>query len=615
LYLNAEVISVKRLLSGNEAIARGAWEAGVNYATGYPGTPSTEILENLARYQGVKAQWASNEKVALDAALGAAFAGVRSLTAMKHVGLNVAADTLFSAAYTGVRGGLVIVTADDPGCWSSQNEQDNRQYARFAKIPCIEPSDSQEAKDFTRLAFDISEQFGTPVLLRSTTRLSHSKTPVEVDAPSMRPNAVAPAFVPDPSRFMVLPANARRLHPLVEERLEKLAAYGETSPLNRVEWGSRIVGIVTSGLAYQYAREVFGGASFLKLGLSYPLPKQLIRDFAGRVERLIVIEELDPFFEEQIQAMGIPVSGKEYFPITGELNLAVVRAGAEKLGLLAHASSAPPPTATPPLDIPDRPPALCPGCPHRSTFYVLHKLKVNVMGDIGCYSIGALPPFQAMDTITCMGGSIGLLQGMVSAGVSNKVVAVIGDSTFFHTGLPALASLVYNRIPGTILILDNYTTGMTGSQGNPGSGETLQGEGRRINIEAVVRAMGIDDVWTVNAFDEPTVESVIKQAIAVTDRPTVVIMQGACVLTKGAVRQPVVTVDGGVCNGCGLCFRVGCPAIVKGVLDLRTQKPKAIIDPILCVGCDICLQVCPRHAIFRAEPDDSALQGVSHAAA
>ncbi len=596
---------MKKLLSGNEAIALGAWEAGVRFACAYPGTPSTEILENLAHYQGVTAQWASNEKVALDAASGASYAGVRSLAAMKHVGVNVAADTLFSVAYTGVRGGLVLVSADDPGCWSSQNEQDNRQYARFAKIPCLEPSDSQEAKDFVRAAIEISEQFDTMVLLRSTTRLSHSKTPVEVGVPEERGVASAPTFVPNPNKYMVLPANARKLHAVVEERLRKLSEFGNTSSLNRIEWGERSLGIITSSIAYQYAREIFAGASFLKLGLSYPLPEKLIRDFAAQVGRLIVVEELDPFFEDQIRNMGIAVAGKEFFPITGELNLAVVRAGAQKLDMKGFTPAGPSVMDMPPLTVPDRPPALCPGCPHRSTFYVLNKLKVNVMGDIGCYSIGASEPFRAMDAITCMGASIGLLQGMKSAGATNKLVAVIGDSTFFHSGLSPLASLVYNRVPGTVLILDNDTTGMTGAQGNPGSGDTLQGQGTRIDIEGVVRALGVRDVWTIDAFMQKEVETTIKQALAITDRPSVVIMKGACVFLDDAIRKPAVTVDNDVCNGCSLCFRVGCPAILKGAIDTRTAKPKAVIDEVLCVGCDICLQVCPRHAIFRLAPDDN----------
>lgn len=595
---------MKRLLSGNEAIALGAWEAGIRYAAAYPGTPSTEILENLAGYTGVKAEWTSNEKVALDAALGAALAGCRSLAAMKHVGVNVAADTLFSAAYTGVHGGLVVVSADDPGCWSSQNEQDNRQYARFAKLPCLEPSDSQEAKDFVRAAIEISEQFDVPVMLRSTTRLSHSKSVVEVGVPAARDDDSPHTFVPNPDKYMVLPANARRLHPLVEDRLHRLAEFGNNSPLNRIEWADRRLGIVTSSIAYQYAREIFAGASFLKLGLSYPLPDQLIRAFAGAVERLIVVEELDPFFEEQIRNMGIAVSGKEYFPITGELDLARVRAGAIKLGVPGFTPAGPLPASLAVQPVPERPPALCPGCPHRSTFYALHKLKVTVMGDIGCYSIGALAPFEAMDVVTCMGGSIGLLEGMKSAGAGNKLVAVIGDSTFFHAGMAPLASLVYNRVPGTVLILDNDTTGMTGQQGNPGSGDTLQGQGKRVNIEGVVRALGVDAVWTVNAFDEKTVERTIREALAISDRPSVVIMTGACVFLDDAVRKPAVTVDSQVCNGCSLCFRVGCPAILSGEIDSRTNKPKAVVDGLLCVGCDICLQVCPRDAIYRIASDD-----------
>jgi indolepyruvate ferredoxin oxidoreductase alpha subunit len=594
---------MKRLLSGNEAIALGAFEGGVQYAAAYPGTPSTEILENLATYKGVVSEWASNEKVAFDSVLGAAFAGARALAAMKHVGVNVAADSLMSASYTGVRAGLVLVSADDPGTFSSQNEQDNRHYARFGKIPCIEPSDSQEAKDWTALGFEISEQFDTVVLLRSTTRLSHSKSAVEVDVPKER-GALPPLlkFERQPQKYVIIPAHAKLRHPIVEERVQKLKAYAETTPLNRIEWGDRKIGVVTGGVAYLYAREVFEGYSILKLGLSYPIPEKMVRDFAAQVETLVVVEELDPFWEEQIRAMGLKCYGKDVFPMTGEYTLKVVRDAALKAGLpvkrVESAQSAP--LA---LKVPPRPPALCPGCSHRSPFYSLAKAKVLVAGDIGCYSIGTLPPFSAMDTIISMGSSIGLAHGATQAGLQEKMVAVIGDSTFFHAGIPALASVIYNNSSTTTIILDNGTTGMTGQQGNPGSGQTLQGTpGRRVPIEPVVRAMGIEAVWRVAALDEPAVDKAIKEALAVKDKPSVVIVEGTCVFLEEFQKRQVVSVDLETCNGCSLCFRVGCPAILKSdERDAKTNRPKAAIDALLCVGCDVCLQVCPRDAIFRKD--------------
>ncbi len=594
---------MKRLLSGNEAIALGAFEGGVRYAAAYPGTPSTEILENLATYKGVVAEWASNEKVALDSAIGAAFAGARALTAMKHVGVNVAADSLMSASYTGVRAGLVLVSADDPGTFSSQNEQDNRQYARFAKIPCLEPSDSQEAKDFTALAFEISEQFDTPVLLRSTTRLSHGKSAVEVDVPKERgEQPPLPKFERDPQKYVIIPAHAKLRHPVVEERMRRLRDYAETTPLNRVEWGDRKIGVITGSVAYQYAREVFEGYSFLKLGLSYPLPEKTIRDFAAQVETLVVVEELDPFWEEQIRAMGLRCYGKDVFPMAGEYTLTVVRESALKASLPVKPVEKPRPVELT-FKVPPRPPALCPGCSHRAPFYSLSRHKVLVSGDIGCYSIGMLPPFNAMDTLISMGASIGLAHGANQAGLEDKMVAVIGDSTFFHAGISALASAIYNNSPTLTIILDNGTTGMTGQQGNPASGQTLQGTpGRRVPIEPVVRAMGIGRVWTVNALDEPAVDKAIKEALAIQDQPAVVIVEGTCVMLDEFKRRSVVSVDLETCNGCALCFRVGCPAILKSSdLDAKTSRPKAQIDPLLCVGCDVCLQVCPRDAIFRKD--------------
>jgi indolepyruvate ferredoxin oxidoreductase alpha subunit len=609
---------MKRLLSGNEAIALGAWEAGVRFASAYPGTPSTEVLQNLAGYSDVVAEWASNEKVALDAVTGASFAGARALAVMKHVGVNVAADSLMTLSYTGVGAGLVLVSADDPGAFSSQNEQDNRHYARFAKVPCLEPSDSQEAKDFTRLAFDLSEQFDSPVMLRTTTRIAHSKSVVDVLPPQQLELAPPlPPFQRQPEKLVMIPANARRRHPVVETRLQQLAEYAEMAPVNRLEWRDKAIGIVSGGIAYQYAREVFPSASILKLGVSYPLPAELIRDFASQVERLVVVEELDPFWEETLRAMGMDPVGKAIFPAVGELSISRVREGAVKAGFGPQGSMDPEGTPLPQsspsvplatgeeLSIPPRPPALCPGCPHRAAFYAINKLKLLVSGDIGCYAIGMLPPFQAMDTLISMGASIGMAHGMAQAGLPDKLVAVIGDSTLFHAGLPALANTVYNRGTAATIILDNYTTGMTGGQDNPGTGHTLQGvESPRIDIEGTVRALGVQDVWRVDAFDAKAVELAIKEAVAVENRPSVVIVEGACTLIEEFTRKPVVTVDTQACNGCGLCFRVGCPAILKSdAIDAKTNRSLAEIDPLLCTGCDVCLQVCPRDAIYRPAPE------------
>jgi len=598
--------SKKRLLSGNEAIALGAWEAGARYASAYPGTPSTEILPALAQYAGVKAEWASNEKVALDGAIGASFAGGRALAAMKHVGVNVASDSLMSLSYTGVGAGLVLVSADDPGAFSSQNEQDNRHYARFGKFPCLEPSDSQEAKDFTAFAFELSERFDTPVMVRSTTRLSHSKSPVAVSMPEKpREWEPLPSFERVPQKYVMIPAHARIRHPEIEDRLEALSEYAETCPLNRVEWGDKRIGIISDGVAYQYAREVFAGFSFLKLGMVYPLPEQMIRDFAAAVDTLVVVEELDPFIEEQVRAMGVEVVGKEYFPMTGELTLGRVRKGASEAGLLSTSPFYPSSDSS--LSLPPRPPALCPGCPHRSVYFSLRKLRMLVSGDIGCYAIGVLPPFEKMDMLISMGASIGMAHGAKQAGCPDKIVATIGDSTFFHTGLPELASTIYNEGNVCTMILDNGTTAMTGGQEGPATGVTLQGEiTQRVDIEAVVRAMGVEDLWVVDALDVEGVEQAIREATAIEDRPTVIIVNGACVFVPQFKRRPVVTVDHDICNGCGYCFRVGCPSILKSEeLDEKRGRPKAEIDPLLCTGCTVCLQVCPRDAIYETQGEEA----------
>jgi indolepyruvate ferredoxin oxidoreductase alpha subunit len=605
---NAGSSTRRRLLSGNEAIALGAWEAGVRYAAAYPGTPSTEILPALAEYAGVKAEWASNEKVALDSVIGASFAGGRAMAAMKHVGVNVAADSLMSLSYTGVGAGLVLVSADDPGAFSSQNEQDNRHYARFGKFPCLEPSDSQEAKDFTAFAFDLSERFDTLVMVRSTTRLSHSKSPVRVSMPEEpREWEPLPPFEQKQKKYVMIPAHARLRHPEIEARMEAIAEYAETCPLNRVEWGDKRIGVIADGMAYQYAREVFAGFSFLKLGMVHPLPEEMIRDFASVVDTLVVVEELDPFIEEQVHAMGLDVIGKEVFPKTGELTLARVREGAIKAELPIDRDAPSEEPAAEGLTIPARPPALCPGCPHRSVFFNLRKLKLLVSGDIGCYAIGVLPPFEEMDMLISMGASIGMAHGAKQAGSPDDVVATIGDSTFFHTGLPELANTIYNQGAACTMILDNRTTAMTGGQEHPGTGITLQGEtSHEIDIESVVRAMGVEDMWVVDAMDVEGVEEAIREAVAIDDRPTVVLVNGKCVFVPGFRRRPVARVDPGVCNGCGFCFRVGCPAILKSdEIDEKTKRPKAEIDPLLCTGCTVCLQVCPRGAIYETETEEA----------
>ena len=594
---------MKRLLSGNEAVARGAWESGVAVASAYPGTPSTEILEQFARFPNVYAEWAPNEKVAVDVAVGAAYAGRRALAAMKHVGVNVAADSVFYASMTGMEAGLVIVTADDPDMHSSQNEQDNRRYAKFTRIPCLEPSDSQEAKDLVGAALDISEQFDTPVFLRLTTRICHSSTIVELGEPVRTPPP-PDKFPRNPAKYVMVPGNARKKHPVIEERIELLAAFAETFPANRIEWGvleepAGRLGIVSCGVAYQYAKEVFPEASILRLGMTYPLPAELIRRFAAKVDRLIVIEELDPFIEEEIKLMGITCEGKSIFPACGELDPRVVRESAIQAGLLPESTRVPVADLDKPA-LPPRPPVLCPGCPHRSVFHVLNKRKVPVAGDIGCYTLGLLPPLSAIHTCGCMGAGIGVAHGAAQAGISERMVAVIGDSTFFHTGMPALANVAYNQSNVLTIILDNRTTGMTGHQQNPGTGLTLQmNEVPPLELEPLVRALGIERVKTVPALDVKTIDETIT-AFLKAEGPSVLIAREECALLPSARRRWLpLRVEADKCNGCTMCFRIGCPAIIKSEeLDEKTQRPKAFIDPLLCTGCEVCAQVCPWHAIL-----------------
>jgi len=582
---------MKSLLSGNEAVARGAWEAGCKVATAYPGTPSTEIIENITKYPEINAEWSVNEKVALEIAAGASFAGARALVAMKHVGLNVAADPFFTMGYSGVSGGFVVISADDPGMWSSQNEQDNRHYGRHAKVPILEPADSNEAKLFTKLGFEISERFDTPVLLRLTTRICHSSCLVDLE---QRKEKSVKGYAKDINKRLMLPAHARVLHTVVEERLKKMAVYSETFPHNKIEQGNKTLGVITSGVSYQYAREVFPDASFLKLALTYPLPEKLIRKFARQVKRLVIIEEGDPILETEIKAMGIKVTGKDKIPRCGELTPRVIRDSLTKTKK----------TVTRKNKIPPRPPVLCPGCPHRGVFYVINKLKLIVTGDIGCYTLGALPPLSAMDTCVCMGASVTNAQGMEKAlgkEFSRKLVAVLGDSTFFHSGITGLANAVYNKGNLNLLVLDNFTTAMTGHQPHPGTGKLAKGEpGKRIPPEDIARGCGVEMVRIINPNDLKASEEAIKEALSF-DGVAVLIFRRPCALLVKP--RPPYRVNPELCNGCRLCLRIGCPAISL-IFPEDREKPLALVDEALCVGCGLCVQLCQRDAIkLTGEPD------------
>ena len=589
------------MLSGNEAIARGAYESGAKVATAYPGTPSTEILESLSTYAGLHAEWSPNEKVALETGMGAAFGGARALVVMKHVGVNVAADPLFTLSYTGLRGGLVLVTADDPELHSSQNEQDNRNYAKFAKVPMLEPSDSQEAKDFTEMAFDLSEKFDTPVMLRTTTRVSHSKSIVLVGEPA-EPTG-KPQLVKDPMKFVMLPANARKRHPIVEKRIEELTRFAETFPGNRVEWGESKVGIITSGISYEYAKEVMPEASYLKLGMVYPLPREMIRSFASRVEKLFIVEELDPFIEEQVRAMGIEVTGKNLFPLCGELNPGLVERGLR--GLLQV------PKEETYKNLPARPPIMCPGCPHRGIFSILSKMKLFVTGDIGCYTLGFLPPLSAIDTCVCMGASIGHAMGLDKAlgkEALGKVVAVIGDSTFLHSGITSLLNVVYNKGAVTLIILDNRTTAMTGRQDHPGTGFTLKGEETsRVDLVKLSKALGVKHIKVVDPYQLASTERVIKREVR-RPEPSVIISRAPCILSRRerTEQEKSFFVSPEACTGCRTCLRLGCPAIEwvqeNGAgPEGKKRKGRASIESFLCTGCTLCAQVCKFGAIKESD--------------
>lgn len=590
----------KEILSGNEAFARGAHEAGVKVASAYPGTPSTEILENVIRYREIDASWAPNEKVALEVAIGASFGGGRALACMKHVGVNVAADPLFTLSYTGVGGGLVLIVADDPEMHSSQDEQDSRNYARFAKVPMLEPADSQECLAFTRLAFELSEQFDTPVMLRSCTRISHGKSIVQPGEPVT--GLPEPKLVKNPAKLVMLPGNARVRHPLVEERTTRLSQYGDTAAVNRMEIRSAEIGIICAGVTWQYVREALPEASTLKLGMVWPLPEGLIREFSAKVKRLFVVEELDPFIEDQVKAMGIAVTGKEIISLCGELSPGRIRDAFATIGIGGETAvrSAQPQT----VPLPPRPPNMCPGCPHRGVFYELNRLKAYVTGDIGCYTLGFMPPLNAMDTCVCMGASISNASGIVrvlAPEEQRKVVAVIGDSTFLHTGINSLMEMAWNKAPATVVILDNRITAMTGRQENPASGYTLDGEtAPEVNIPELCRALGIKHVRVLDPYDLDAAHTALKEEM---DRPepSVIITNRPCCLIKGAGRfekDAVLEVDQGKCTGCKACLRIGCPAI-EWKPDREKNKGKAFIDPHLCTGCKVCQQLCKFDAIGR----------------
>ena len=570
----------KRLMIGNEAVARGLYEAGVRVVSSYPGTPSTEITEFVAKFPEVDAEWAANEKVAMEVAIGAAISGARSFCAMKHVGLNVAADPLFTVSYTGVNGGLVIGVADDPGMHSSQNEQDSRNYANAAKVTMLEPADSKECKEYAKLAYEISEQFDTPVLLRLTTRIAHSQSIVEE---ADRAEVPLKEYTKDAMKYVMMPGMAKKRRVVIEGRKEKLVEYAETSGINRMELNDTKIGIITAGAPYQYAKESFPEASYLKLGMLWPLPEKLIKEFASKVDKLYVLEELDPYIENHIKAMGIEVHGKDTFSMFGEFsNVSVREAISGKKDEVTY------PDYNPPM----RPPVMCPGCPHRGMFYVLSKLKLVVSGDIGCYTLGAAAPLSAMDTTICMGASVSAAHGICKANpeLSKKTVAVIGDSTFIHSGMTGLASTAYNKGTSTVIILDNSITGMTGHQQNPTTGKTLKGEPTvAVNLEKFAEAVGYNRIKVVDPFNVEECERVIKEEVSV-EEPSLIIARRPCVLLKGVKYDFDVNIEKDKCKNCKMCMKIGCPAI--SIVD---GKPE--INKTLCTNCGLCKNICKFDAI------------------
>ncbi len=568
---------MKKLMLGNEAFARGLYEAGCQLISSYPGTPSTEVTEYAAKYEEMYAEWAPNEKVAMEAALGASIAGARSFCGMKHVGLNVAADPLYTAAYTGVTGGMVIAVADDPGMHSSQNEQDSRHHAIASKVLMLEPSDSAECKEFVKQGFELSEQFDTPVIVRLSTRVAHSQSSVEI---CDRENVPTKKYEKNPQKYVMMPAFAKGRHVVVEERTKKLIEYAETSKLNSVEYGTGKIGVITSGVAYQYAKEALGDdVSYLKLGIVNPLPVDIIKDFASKVETIYVIEELDDIIETHCKKMGINVIGKELFGFIGELSQSII---ADKiLGKKTEYTEFT-------ENVPVRPPVMCAGCPHRGVFYSLAKNKITVSGDIGCYTLGAAAPLNSMDSTICMGASISALHGMNKIwgkDGESKTVAVIGDSTFIHSGITGLINIAYNSTNSTVIILDNSITGMTGHQQNPTTGFNLKGDpASKVSLEALVKAVGIERVRVVDPYNMKETEKAILEELAV-DEPSVIISRRPCALLKYVKHNAPLNIDTEKCRGCKMCLKIGCPAI-------SVKNGKAEIDKTLCVGCGICKEMC-----------------------
>ena len=570
---------MKTLMLGNEAVARGLYEAGVSVVSSYPGTPSTEITEYIAKYEEVYSEWAPNEKVAMEVAFGAAFGGKRSFCGMKHVGLNVAADPLFTISYTGINAGMIIAVADDPGMHSSQNEQDSRHYAKAAKLPMLEPSDSAECLEFTKMAYELSEQFDTPFIIRSCTRIAHSQSIVET---SERVTPPAVPYEKNGAKYIMMPGNAKRRHPIVEQRLLDMEAYAETSPLNRVEMGGTDIGIITSGTAYQYVKEAFGDTvSVLKLGLVFPLPVTLVKDFAAKVKKVIVVEELDSFIEDHCRSLGIAVKGKDVFPVVGEFSQNLIR---EKLGVDVPAGRV--------LDVtvPMRPPVMCAGCPHRGLFYALVKNKANVMGDIGCYTLGAMAPLGAMDATICMGASVSGLHGFnkaQGAEGARKSVAVIGDSTFMHSGVTGLINIAYNGSHSTVIILDNSITGMTGHQQNPTTGLNIKGEpAGKIDLESLCKSVGISRVRVVDPYNLKECETVVKEELEAAE-PSVIISRRPCALLKTVKPKPPLRVNTDACKGCRACMKIGCPAI--SFKDGKAMVDGTLLRRLRCLYADVCI--------------------------
>ncbi|MBR1805939.1 MAG: indolepyruvate ferredoxin oxidoreductase subunit alpha [Selenomonadaceae bacterium] len=571
---------MKQLMLGNKALARGLWEAGVAFVSSYPGTPSTEVTEEAVKFDDIYCEWAPNEKVAMESAFGASLAGRRAFCGQKHVGLNVAADPLFTLSYTGVNAGLVAVVADDAGMHSSQNEQDSRHYAIAAKVPMLEPSDSAEALNFAKLAYEISETYDTPVLIKMCTRVAHSQSVVETGERV----EVSKPYVKDIGKYVMMPGNAKRRHPIVEERTRRLIEYAETTPINRVEFTSDEIGIITSSTCYQYVKEVFGeSASVLKLGMINPLPVALIKNFASRVKRLVVVEELDPIIETHVKALGLPVEGSELLPRIDEFSP----------NLIAQAFGKEIPAGVQLDDqIPPRPPVMCAGCPHRGLFYSLKKRKCTVLGDIGCYTLGAVPPLSTIELTLCMGASIGATHGfnkMLGAASESKTVAVIGDSTFMHSGMTGLANVAYNQSNSTVIILDNSITGMTGHQQNPSTGLNIKGDpAGKIDLESLCRAMGINRVRVVDPYDLKACDIAIREELAAPE-VSVIISRRPCALLKNVKHKPPLKVDASKCIGCKSCMKIGCPAI-------SMVDGKARVDQTQCVGCGVCSQLCPKKA-------------------